>query len=77
MQVLTLSVDTYGPSGELVGSNLAVRSSAEHVSPYDLFDAITASLPEPWKQLTYDEAVAYMAHREAFAPVTWEQLSIF
>ena len=74
---LTLAVDTYSESGQLISTKLCMRASSVLVSAYEVFDTVDEALPAEWRQVTYAEALDALAQRSADKTDPWQQLSMF
>lgn len=75
--VLTVSIDTYDERGVLTGSLLGMRASSALHDPHDVLEHIATSMPETWRQMSYQDIVTAREQHSPIDAAGWAQLSIF
>lgn len=75
--VVHVAVDQYDSRGEVVASLIGARAVDVPADIHDLLGQVLDVLPASWRQLSYNECLAFLTTRRDPTEVRWEQLSIF
>lgn len=75
--VLWISVDEWGPAGDVVDSVLGARAVRVRSSATAVLERVLDALPDEFEPLTYTEVAEAIARRPAVPADPWEQLSLW